>query len=175
MIENNYDASVARSTWRQVATLAKSQGHFLLASRAIGEAGISAFILGDMASAKRDVLAAWGVSRVFHDDAAHVRYATLYGAGLSELHRYKEALSALDDAINTAKKDPAVAYPDLTISLKIDALRGEHRLQEALSLADQAIEQIPNPALKSSLLSALNGAGRSLSRPGQLGSCGIRL
>ena len=114
-VENNYDASMARSTWMQVAGLAKRQGHFLLASRAMGEEGIAAYILGDMSSAKRDTVVAWEISKVFHDDAAHVRYATLYGAGMSELHRYNEALLALNDAVATAQKNPAVAYPDLKI------------------------------------------------------------
>ena len=49
MIENNYDASLARQTWSQVAVLARDRGHFLLASRALGEEGISAFLLGDTA------------------------------------------------------------------------------------------------------------------------------
>ena len=37
MIENNYDASLARQTWSQVAVLARNRGHLLLASRALGE------------------------------------------------------------------------------------------------------------------------------------------
>lgn len=148
MIENNYDASLARQTWRQVAVLARDRGHFLLASRAVGEQGIAAFLLGDTTTAKREVQTAWGVAKVFHDVPAQVRYASLYGAGLVEWHRYAEALIALNDAINTAKSHPAVAYPAIAISSKIDALRGLHRYQEALTLADQALAEIPSPSLK---------------------------
>jgi len=142
-IENNYDAGMARQTWKQVADLATHQGHLLLASRALGEQGIAAFLAGDTTTAKREVLTAWGVSRVFRDTEAHVRYASLYGAGLVELHRYDEALIALNEAISTAKSNPAVA-----VSSKIDALRGLHRYQDALNLANQALEEIPSPALK---------------------------
>ena len=158
-IENNYDASMARSTWMQVAALARHQGHFLLASRAMGEEGIAAYILGDMSSAKRDVIAAWEVSKFFHDDAAHIRYATLYGAGLAELHRYNEALLALNDAINTAQKNPAVAYPGLTINLKIDILRSQHRYQEALNQANEALEHISKAALKGRYYQLLTARG----------------
>ena len=158
-IENNYDASMARSTWMQVARLAKHQGHFFLASRAMGEEGIAAYILGDMSSAKRDVIAAWEVSKFFHDDAAHIRYATLYGAGLAELHRYNEALLALNDAINTAQKNPAVAYPGLTINLKIDILRSQHRYQEALNEANEALEHISKAALKGRYYQLLTARG----------------
>ena len=148
MIETNYDAGFARATWGQVAGLARRQNHYLLASRAIGEEGISAFILGDTSTAKKEVLAAWEISKIFHDVAAHVRYASVYGAGLVEFHRYKEALIPLDEAISTADANPAVGYPDIAINSKIDALRGMHQYRDALSLANQALAQIPSPSLK---------------------------
>jgi len=148
MIENNYDASLARQTWSQVADLARDRGHFLLASRALGEEGIAAFLLGDTTTAKRDVLTAWGVAKVAHDIPAQVRYASLYGAGLVEMHRYQQGLTPLNDAITIARAHPAVAYPAVAISSKIDALRGLHRYQEALTLANQALAEIPSPSLK---------------------------
>ena len=148
MIENNYDASLARQTWSRVALLARDRGHLLLASRALGEEGISAFLLGDTATAKKEVLTAWGVAKVAHDIPAQVRYASLYGAGLVEIHRYQQGLGPLNDAIAIARAHPAVAYPAIAISSKIDALRGLHRYQKALTLADQALAEIPSPSLK---------------------------
>jgi len=148
MIENNYDASFARQTWSQVAVLARNRGHLLLASRALGEEGIAAFLLGDTTTAKKEVLTAWGVAKVAHDIPAQVRYASLYGAGLVEMHRYQQGLGPLDDAIAIARVHPAVAYPAIAISSKIDALRGLHRCQEALTLANQALAEIPSPSLK---------------------------
>ncbi|MGA7524248.1 MAG: hypothetical protein WBW84_17485, partial [Acidobacteriaceae bacterium] len=148
MIENNYDASLARETWRQVAVHARDRGHLLLASRALGEEGISAFLLGDTATAKKEVLTAWGVAKVAHDIPAQVRYASLYGAGLVEMHRYQQGLKPLNEAIAIARSHPAVAYPAVAISSKIDALRGLHRYQEALTLANQALAEIPSLSLK---------------------------
>jgi hypothetical protein len=46
MLEVNYDSEMARQTWSEVQSLAISQRHYLLASRAIGEQGIAAFLLG---------------------------------------------------------------------------------------------------------------------------------
>ena len=91
MLETNYDAGMARDTWSEVEKLALDRHHYLLASRASGEQGIAAFLLGDMATAKKDVLRAWLVAKVA-DPAAHIRYASMYGAGLVEIHKYKEAL-----------------------------------------------------------------------------------
>jgi CHAT domain-containing protein len=148
MIENNYDASLARQTWSQVAVLARNRGHLLLASRALGEEGIAAFLLGDTTTAKKEVLTAWGVAKIAYDIPAQVRYASLYGAGLVEMHRYQQGLGPLDDAIAIATAHPAVAYPAVAISSKIDALRGLDRYQEALTLANQALAEIPSPSLK---------------------------
>jgi hypothetical protein len=42
------------------------------------------------------------------DPAAHIRYASLYGTGLVELHKYKEAIGPLDEAIRVANKTPTL-------------------------------------------------------------------
>jgi len=160
MIEVNYDAAMARDTWSQVTVLAAKQGHLLLASRATGEQGIAAFLLGDLSTAKTKVLTAWETAKVFHDDAAHVRYASVYGAGLNELHRYNEALTVLDDAINTATRNPAVAYPSIAINSKIDALRGLNRRAEALALASTALARIPSRDLVSHYYQILTSRGQ---------------
>lgn len=148
MIETNYDAGMARKTWSEVETLARSKFRYLLATRALGEEGIAAFILGDTTTAKKDVRTAWIVAKLTRDYAAHVRYASVYGAGLVELRRFKEALAALDEAINTEKAHPEVGYPSIAINSKIDALRGLQRYSEALALASEAFAQVPNPSLR---------------------------
>lgn len=167
MIETNYDASMARKTWAKVQTLAKQQGHYLLMARAMGEQGIAAFMLGDFTSAKRLVLRAWVVAKYLNDPAAHVRYASVYGAGLVELQRYNEAIRALDEAIRTAEESPGVAYPSIAINSKIDALRGLHRYQEALTLADQAIKRLPSTQLDAHLFQILTAKGEVYEDMGQ--------
>lgn len=141
MLETNYDAGMARSTWTEVETLALAQHHYLLASRAVGEQGIAAFLLGDITTAKKDVLRAWMVAK-FTDPAARIRYASMYGTGLVELHKYKEALGPLNEAIKTAANTPHVAYPTIAITAKIGALSGLGRYQEALQLADQEMRRV---------------------------------
>jgi CHAT domain-containing protein len=160
MIEVNYDAHMAQETWAQVAKLAAKQGHWLLASRATGEEGIASFLLGDLRSAKAKVLTAWGAAKLFHDDAAHVRYASVYGAGLNELHRYREALVALNDAIDTAARNPNVAYPSIAVASKIDALRGLDERKEALDLANSALARIPRGDLYSHYYQILTSRGQ---------------
>ena len=148
MTEINYDAASAHKTWVQVERLARQQHHYLLASRAVGEQGISAFLLGDTSTAKKQVVTAWGLAKMLHDPAARVRYASVYGAGLVELRRYKEALNPLDEAIKTAASNPEIGYPNIAVNAKVDALRGLHQYGDALGLANEALKHIPNSSLK---------------------------
>ena len=140
MIETNYDAGLAEKTWAEVGTLAARQHHYMLASRASGEEGIAAYLLGDTATAKRKVLAAWEIAKHLGDPGAHIRYASLYGAGQVDLHQYKASLAALDEAIDTANCTGA-AYPTIAVNAKIEALSGLGRYPEAFSLLAQAEER----------------------------------
>ena len=141
MLEANYDAAMARETWSGVESLAMQQHHYLLASRAIGEQGFAAFLLGDIATAKKDVVKAWTVAKVA-DPGAHIRYASMYGAGLVEFHKYKEALGPLNEAIGVAAKTRGAAYPSIAIDAKIEALSGLGENNEALALAAEEMQKI---------------------------------
>lgn len=141
MLETNYDASMAQQTWSDVESLANQRHHYLLASRAVGEQGIAAFLLGDLATAKKDVEKAWLVAKVA-DPAAHIRYASMYGTGLVELHKYKEALGPLDEAIKVAAKTRDAAYPSIATTAKIEALSGIGQNDQALALAAEVMQKV---------------------------------
>lgn len=106
MFETNFDSAAARTTWQEVGTLAMKLHHYEMASRAAGEEGIAAFITGDTNTAKIKVRRAWVLSKVERDPAATVRYASVFGDGLVQIHRYKEALHPLNQAISIAAGDP---------------------------------------------------------------------
>jgi hypothetical protein len=126
IIETNYNAALALPTWKTVQQLAIKQGHLMLASRAQGEQGIAAYILGDKAAGARLTIRAWTLAKAEHDSAATVRYASLYGAGLVEMERYKQAFTPLNEALRLAQQTPSVAYSSL-------AMRGCRRTPQLLS------------------------------------------
>jgi CHAT domain-containing protein len=142
MLETNQDAAQALATWEQVEKLARKLNHYELATRAIGEQGIAAFILGDVPTAKRKVILAWTFAKPELDPAARIRYASTYGAGLVAVGRYNEALNPLDEAMKIAQAHPEVAYPILAISTKIDAFVGLRRDQEALRLTNDCLDHL---------------------------------
>jgi len=141
MFEVNYDSGMARKTWMEVEALANRRHHYLLAARAMGEQGVAAFLLGDIATAKKNVVKAWTIAKVA-DPGAHIRYASLYGEGLVELHKYQEALGPLDEAIKVAGKTRGAAYPTIAVNAKIDALSGLGKNKEALALAAEELRRV---------------------------------
>lgn len=168
MIETNYDSALALATWGRVAELATKRHHYQLAARAIGEQGIAAFMLGDIAKAKKQVIYAWTAAKFLRDPAARVRYASVYGTGLNELHRYNEALVPLGEAIKTAASSTDIAYPSIAVSAKIDSLRGLHRYNEALSLADDGIQHLPAAELDAHLFQLFTSKGQIYEEMGKL-------
>src|ERR1700761_8287750 len=166
MLEVNYDSGMARETWSEVQSRAISQHHYLLASRAMGEQGIAAFLLGDIATAKKDVLKAWMIAKVV-DPAAHIRYASMYGTGLVELHKYKEAMGPLDDAIRVASKTRGAAYPTIAITAKIEALSGLGENTEALTLAAEEMRRISSYQLSGHLYEIYQTRGGVYERMGK--------
>jgi hypothetical protein len=145
MLEVNYDSGMARQTWTEVTALANRQHHYLLVARAMGEQGVAAFLLGDIATAKKNVVRAWTVAKVA-DPGAHIRYASLYGAGLVEMHKYQEALGPLNEAIKVAGKTHGAAYPTIAVTAKIEALSGLGNNNDALALAAEELRKVPQRA-----------------------------
>lgn len=138
-VEINYDAAMARTTWASVEQLARSQHHYLLASRASGEQGIAAFMLGNATGARNQVIRAAAVAKLFRDSAAIVRYTSVYGAGLIRFGRYNEAIGYLNSAIERANSTAGMVYPSIAVNSKIDALAKMQRQREALELCSEAI------------------------------------
>jgi CHAT domain-containing protein len=147
ILQTNQDAAQALATWEEVERLARSLHHYELATRAIGEQGIAAFILGDALTAKRKVILAWTFAKPELDPAARIRYASTYGAGLVAVGRYAEALNPLDEAIKIAEAHPEVAFPILAVSTKIDAFVGLRRYQEALRLTNDCLNRLKDTPL----------------------------
>lgn len=139
ILELEYDAAIAKATWSEVEREAEALGEYRLASRANGEQGILAFLLGNIGEASSRVKSAYLKAKILLDRPAQVRYASLIGRGILELGRYKESLSYLDKAISLADAHPEIARPMIAYAAKVDALVGLKRYDEALRLADHIV------------------------------------
>ena len=69
ILQTNQDAAQAHATWEDVEKLARELHHYEIATRAVGEQGIAAFILGDALIAKKQVFFAWTAAKPELDPA----------------------------------------------------------------------------------------------------------
>jgi tetratricopeptide (TPR) repeat protein len=165
--EEEYDAGLAAQTFAEVQSLALSRHKLYLASRASGERGIMLFTLGKFGEAATLVQRAYGVAKYLRDPAAHVRFASMIGMGLTQMGRPKQALVFLDEAITTQKKYPQVASPYVAINAKVDCLSTLGRNAEALSLADAELTRLKASRHLGQLQSLLTSRAGVLKRAGR--------
>jgi CHAT domain-containing protein len=166
--EEEYDAGLAAKTFAEVQALALARFRLYLASRASAERGIMLFTRGKFDEARRLVMQAYLVASYLHDPAAHVRYASMIGRGLSQMGRPKQALKYLDEAIAMQKKYPQVASPYVAISAKVDCLSALGRNGEALSLADTELGRLKKAGHLGQLQSLLTTRAGVLIRAGRI-------
>ena len=138
MLEVNYDAAMTRKTYSEIEKLAWQRGRFLVAARAIGEQGIAEFLSGNIQSAKRKVIYAWSMSKVFRDRAAQIRYASLYAEGLIQVGRFAEARKVVTGAIDIAAKTPGAPYPGMAKAAEMQSLAGLKDYDGALRIAAES-------------------------------------
>ncbi len=166
MLELEYDAALAKTTWSQVEREARSMREYRLASRASGEQGILAFLLGDVAEATSRVKNAYFASILLFDRPARVRYASMIGRGIVEFGRYQESLKYLNEAISITESHPEIARPMVAYEAKVHALIGLKRHNEALQLADHVIELSRTHHVKENLAEGLAAKGSVLESEG---------
>jgi CHAT domain-containing protein len=140
MLELEYDSALAKGTWHEVEIQAKRLGQWRLASRASGEQGILAFLLGNISEAKDRVKGAYLRAKFLRDQPAEVRYAELIGRGLVEMHQYKQSFRYLDRAISLADSHAEIAKPMIAYEAKATALTGLKRYDEALALISHFLD-----------------------------------
>jgi tetratricopeptide (TPR) repeat protein len=138
MLEVNYDAALTKATYSQIETMAMRRGHFLIAARATGEEGIAEFLTGNIASARKKVVYAWTVSKLFRDRAAQIRYASVYAEGLAQIGRYPEAQGAVKEAIRTAQSTPGAPYPSIAKSTEVEILTNLGQYSDAMKVLDES-------------------------------------
>jgi tetratricopeptide (TPR) repeat protein len=138
MLEVNYDAAMTSATYSAIETMALQRGHFLVAARARGEQGIADFLTGNIATAKKKVVYAWTVSKLFHDRAAQIRYASMYAEGLAQIGRFQEAQRAVEEAIRTAHDTPNAPYPSMAEGTKVEILTQTGKYAEAFKTLDES-------------------------------------
>jgi len=138
-IDFELDASIASRDWQEVLTIATKAGDAKWQRRAKGELGLTAFVEGDILTARKLVGTALVEATLAGDAGAQVRYLAAIGTALGLMKNFDQSLERLNQAIAIAEKNPVIGYSFPTQEAKIQALAGMNRITEAFALANEVV------------------------------------
>jgi CHAT domain-containing protein len=140
-IDLEIDALAANDDWSAAFALATELDDRKWQSRARGELGMIAFILGDTGTALTQVTQALVTARATGDVGAEIRYYAAIATGLELSADYDQALRYFELALNLASKHPETGFQYISIWGKAKALLALGRIDDADGLIQGALIQ----------------------------------
>lgn len=162
------DAPAAKDDWEVVLATAKQIGDRKWESRAIGELGMIAFLLGDASTARLQVGQALMTAMTSGDVGAQIRYYAAIATGLQLSQEYEQAIRYFDLALNTAAKHPESGFQYISYWGKAKSLLALRRYQEAEQLIRESLrhaEADDRRVKRVQMLLAASDLARTLGRP----------
>jgi CHAT domain-containing protein len=135
------DAPAAKDDWDAALETARRIGDRKWESRALGELGMIAFLLGDASTARLQVGQALMAAQTAGDVGAQIRYYAAIATGLHLSEEYEQALRYFDLALNSAAKHPETGFQYISYWGKAKALMALGRFQEAEQLITESLRQ----------------------------------
>jgi CHAT domain-containing protein len=140
-IDSELDAASMKRDWDAALKLAQELGDKKWANRASGEIGFALFLEGDVSGARQKVGTALFGAMMLGDTGAQIRYLGAIGHLYVLMHSYDDALGYFDRALAIAAKNPDAGYQFLVQEGRLQAFRGQGRLDRAQQLADEIIAE----------------------------------
>lgn len=162
------DAPAAKDDWEIALATAKQIGDRKWESRAIGELGMIAFLLGDTSTARLQVGQALTTAMTSGDVGAQIRYYAAIATGLQLSQEYEQAIRYFDLALNTAAKHPEAGFQYISYWGKAKSLLALKRFQEAEQLIRESLQHAEaddRRVKKVQMLLAASDLARTLGKP----------
>jgi CHAT domain-containing protein len=140
-VDLEIDAPAAREDWAAALALASELGDRKWQSRAKGELGMIAFLLGDTGTALSQVTQALLAANATGDIGAQIRYYSAIATGLELSAEYEQAIRYFDLALGIASKHKETGFQYISIWGKAKALLELGRVDDADRLIQEALVQ----------------------------------
>src|ERR1035438_4381017 len=140
-VDLEIDAPAAQEDWAAALALATELGDRKWQSRAQGELGMIAFILGDTGTALSQVTQALVAANATGDIGAQIRYFAAIGTGLHLSAEYDQAIQYFDRALAIASKHKETGFQYISIWGKASSLLELGRVDDADRLIQEALAQ----------------------------------
>ena len=140
-VDLEIDAPAAQEDWAAALALAAELGDRKWQSRAQGELGMIAFILGDTGTALSQVTQALVAANATGDIGAQIRYFAAIATGLHLSAEYVQAIQYFDRALAISAKYKETGFQYISIWGKANALLELGRVDDADKLIQEALAQ----------------------------------
>lgn len=164
------DAVAAKDDWQAALAAAKQIGDRKWESRATGELGMIAFLLGDTSAARLQVGQALKTALVSGDIGAQIRYYAAIATGFQLSREYEQAIRYFDLALNVASKNEETGFQYISYWGKAKSLMALERFEEAEALIRGSLRQAEaddRRVKKVQMLLAASDLVRTLGRPSE--------
>src|SRR6202158_1634440 len=140
-IDLEWDVQAALLDWQQVRQLAGDLGEKGWENRAIGEAGVMAFLKGNTGEATKSVQQALETARTLGDVGGELRYLSAIANGLLLAGFSQMAFGFTDRALGFAAQHPETGFPFVANSTKVLTLIELKQYDDAERFAKTAMTQ----------------------------------
>ena len=140
-VDLEIDAPAARDDWEAALALATELGDRKWQSRAKGELGMIAFVLGDTGTALSQVTQALVIAHTSGDIGAQIRLLAAIGTGLHLSAENEQAIKYFDRALTIASEHKEAGFQYISMFGKADALLALGRIDDADRLIQGALAQ----------------------------------
>ncbi len=137
-VDGEMDSPSARADWEEAHKIAVQLGDKKWQYRSLAEAGFHAYLLGDIATGRRNVAGGLVAAHDSQDIGAEIRYLSAIGTGLEWNRSYPEAISYFKQAFGVAQQHPDSGYPFLTVAGEIETLIKQRDFDGAERLVKQS-------------------------------------
>ena len=137
-VDGEMDSPSARADWEEAYKISVQLGDNKWQYRSQAEAGFHAYLLGDIATGRRNVAGGLVAAHENQDVGAEIRYLSAIGTGLEWNRSYAGALSYFKQAFDLAQHHPDSGYPFLTVAREVETLIKQRDFDAAESLVKQA-------------------------------------
>lgn len=149
-VDGEMDSASARADWEEAHRIAVQLGDKKWESRSLAEAGFNAYLMGDIATGRRNVAGALVIAHQTGDIGAEIRYLSAIGTGYEWNRDYAQAVSYFNKAFNFANGHPDSGYPFLTAAGEIETLikKGDFDAAERLIKEASGVAQYRDKLIK---------------------------
>lgn len=138
-IDTEVNTAAMKDDWLEVEKLARELGNAKWQYRALAQLGVAAFYNADLETARTNAGTALALASKHEDAGGQIRILTILANGFAHTKMHEQALPLIEKALAISSQIPDTGYPYTLQAIRIAALIGVNRLEQARQIANEVL------------------------------------